>query len=91
VERALILSDSPHVRLWPLISTAEVKNGASACDRNEDILAKGFHRSVDDYKRKLLQEALRRTGGSKKEAAAALGLSPSNLSHLLKKLEIKTK
>ncbi len=89
VERAMALSDTSSLRLAPLISL-QGQQGKTALETGaSDLMPGDFHLSVDAYRRKLIREALSQAEGKKKEAARLLGLSPSNLSKMLKKLEIK--
>ncbi len=89
VERAMSLSDSACLKLEPMLlsSNGPATEGLDRSAEGLDFVPGGFQESLDNYKRKLVQEAMRRTGGTKKEAARLLGLSPSNFSHLLNKLE----
>jgi DNA-binding NtrC family response regulator/tetratricopeptide (TPR) repeat protein len=51
----------------------------------------GFHEKVEDYRRRLLVEALAATGGNRSAAARRLGMSRQNLSYLVRKLGIDVK
>ncbi len=96
VERAMVLSSSPCLKLAPMIAPGNEAGPAGTRTKTEDRSAAWvpeiepgtLDQSVEAYKRRLVQEAIRRAGGSKKEAARALGMSPSSLSYLLKKLQI---
>jgi len=85
VERAIALSDSPELNLVPMIFMDKSKEEAAADIQGMD-LPEGYQSLVQAYKRAIIQEAIRRAGGSKKEAARLLEISPSYLSQLLKKL-----
>ncbi|NQZ95353.1 MAG: hypothetical protein HRU01_02480 [Myxococcales bacterium] len=45
--------------------------------------------AVDDFKRRLVLRALERAGGNQTRAAAALGMHQSNLSRLMKTLDLR--
>ena len=87
VERAIALSDSPHLKLAHLLPV-EKNDGAAPGDGEPHPLAGGYFSSVEVYKKRLIEEAIRRAGGSKKEAARLLGMSPSYLSRLIKSLDV---
>ncbi|MEE8277182.1 MAG: sigma 54-interacting transcriptional regulator [Thermoanaerobaculia bacterium] len=48
----------------------------------------GYHQKVEDYRRRLVQEALTACSGNRAEAARRLGLSRQALSYLVRKLRI---
>jgi two-component system NtrC family response regulator len=48
----------------------------------------GYHEKVENYRRRLLVEALAATDGNRSAAARRLGMSRQNLSHLVRKLGI---
>jgi DNA-binding NtrC family response regulator len=48
----------------------------------------GYHEKVEDYRRRLLLEALAATNGNQSAAARRLGISRQNLSYLIRKLGI---
>jgi transcriptional regulator with GAF, ATPase, and Fis domain len=89
VERAMALADTPALRLSPLLSRKAEEAGVDVGPEISDMPLGPFHESVDAYRRRLIRAALQRTGGKKREAASLLGLSPSNLSKMLKKLDIE--
>jgi len=82
VERAIALSDSPDLNLAPMVFIDKSRE-ESYHDMN---LPMDYHLLVQTHKRAIIHEAIRRVGGSKKEAARLLGISPSYLSQLLRKL-----
>ena len=49
-----------------------------------------FYDAVSGYERRLIEEALRRTGGVQKQAAELLGLKPTTLNEKIKRLGIVT-
>jgi DNA-binding NtrC family response regulator len=51
----------------------------------------GYAEAVRAFKRRLVQEALARSGGSRTAAARALGLHPSNLMRMIRELGIEVK
>ena len=50
---------------------------------------KGYHATVENYKRQLLQDTLERTGGNQSKAADALDLPRTYLSRLLKNMGLR--
>lgn len=48
----------------------------------------GYAHAVERFKRELIESALREAGGSQAEAARRLGLHPSNLARMLRRLEL---
>jgi DNA-binding NtrC family response regulator len=86
IERTLILSGTGPLKLSSLVLG----------DSNEDWLFpvsfpadRSIHEVADDVKRSLIKEALRRSGGSKKEAARLLRISRFALAHQMKALAIQ--
>lgn len=49
----------------------------------------GYQESVDRFRRRLVENALRESGGNRNEAARLIGMDPSNLRALIKRLGIK--
>jgi len=94
VERAMALSDSSCLKLTHMLKLGpreEDPAGARPCARGPgpDLLAGNYEDSVQAARRRIVEEALSRAGGSKKEAARLLGVSSSGLSNLLKRLQIQ--
>ncbi len=86
LERSIMLSNSPAVQIMDLGSTSEVLSDWSHTiqfPKSESI--NDITRSM---KSKLVSEALRRSGGSKKGAAKLLGISRYSLKHYLKTLDL---
>jgi transcriptional regulator with GAF, ATPase, and Fis domain len=46
---------------------------------------------VEDYERRLVRTALRRTGGVQKRAAELLRMKPTTLHEIIKRLEIQSR
>ena len=82
IEHALIMgsSDSILPNELPVTLQAEddVKHGAS-----------GYHAAVSEFKKRLIQEAMRKSGENCTEAARMLGVHPNYLYRLIKKLGVK--
>jgi len=49
----------------------------------------GYQKSLDSFRRRLVEDALRESGGNRNEAARLLDMDPSNLRSLIKRLDIK--
>jgi transcriptional regulator with GAF, ATPase, and Fis domain len=48
-----------------------------------------YKQLVEDYERRLIRTALRRTGGVQKRAAELLKIKPTTLHEIIKRLEIR--
>jgi DNA-binding NtrC family response regulator len=59
--------------------------------RDDPWSAGGYAESVRVFKRRLLREALLRSGGSRPAAARRLGLHPSNLLRMVRELDVEAK
>jgi len=88
VERAMVFSDAPSLKLAPLIHVGGEPREPVSGQTVLHLLPGNYDESVETYKETLIRDALSRADGSKKEAARLLGMSPSNLSRLLKRLNI---
>jgi len=88
LERSLILSHGETIGVQHLVGMSETEGTASRLD-----LTKPLNRSLNDIlgetERGLIQEALRRSGGIKSEAARTLGISPFALARHMEKLGIR--
>jgi DNA-binding NtrC family response regulator len=73
MERVTVLAPAPKIQHWDL--PAEIRGGGSCGESEEDNLAA----AIADAGRKCIQRALQKTGGSKTESAALLGISRKNL------------
>jgi DNA-binding NtrC family response regulator len=73
VERVTVLAPAPKIQLWDL--PVEIRGGMHGGDSMEDNLAA----AVAEAERKCIERALQKTGGSKTESAAILGISRKNL------------
>jgi transcriptional regulator with PAS, ATPase and Fis domain len=91
VERAMLLYPGPHLKLtpqlFPVMDTA-TPDGERNGPEGSSFLQGDYYQSVEAFKRWVIQDAIRRAGGSKKEAAQLLGMAPSYMSRLLKNLEV---
>jgi len=90
IERAMVLSSGHSLNLtsylFPEKGTPSSEAGSPL--ENLPFPSGDYYSSVDAFKRWMIQDALRQTGGSKKEAARLLGMAPSYLSRLLKSLKV---
>ncbi len=73
LERVTVLAPAPKIQLWDL--PVEIRGSNYGGDSDEDNLAA----AVAGAERKCIQRALEKTGGSKTESAAILGISRKNL------------
>ncbi len=82
IEHALIMGSSDSILPSDLPETLqnedEVKHGAG-----------GYHDAVSEFKKRLIQEAMRKSGSNCTEAARMLGVHPNYLHRLIKKLGVK--
>jgi PAS domain S-box-containing protein len=88
LERSIILSGGKTIGVQHLVGMSETKGADSLLDH-----VKPLHRSLHDIlgetERALIQEALKRSGGKKSEAARTLGISPFALARHMDKLGIR--
>jgi DNA-binding NtrC family response regulator len=105
IERAVVLAGGPvigleelpeELREWGAQEQEEAGTGPSAPEVAvvpAPVLSSGklpsFHAAVREAKRRLIGEALERTGGHQTRAAELLGLTQPYLSRLMKSLRIK--
>jgi len=88
LERGLLLSQSEEVDVAHLPQElVEVPDA----DEARAATASGLNRQVEDFRRQVLWDALEQHQWRKKEAAAALGLSPRALSHYISKYDLDRK
>ena len=90
VQRAVILSEGATVgaeHLPPPLAGAAPAPAAHVPDPEE--APDGFHEAVRVFKRRLLAETLEAHGGSRKDAAEALGLNRTYLSRLLRQFDLQ--
>jgi DNA-binding NtrC family response regulator len=73
LERVSVLAPAPKIQLWDL--PVEIRGGHNGDDSKEDNLAA----AVAEAERKCIQRVLAKTGGSKTDSAAILGISRKNL------------
>jgi len=83
IERAMVLSagDEIGVESLPL--------QIAAGPRREAFRGKGFHSAVKEFKRWMIQDALKRSHGNQTKAAELLGLQRTYLAKLVRLLDIK--
>ena len=92
LERACILTSSPEI-LWfdlPEVLQHETEAGSGLPLFNGGLLPEEFHlRNVlASWERRIIEQTLTKTNGSKTEAARRLGLSKSDLSYKLSKYSL---
>jgi Nif-specific regulatory protein len=82
IEHALIMGSSDSILPVDLPETLQtgddIKHGTGS-----------YHDAVADFKKRLIQEAMRKSGASCTEAARMLGVHPNYLHRLIKKLGVK--
>jgi transcriptional regulator with GAF, ATPase, and Fis domain len=82
IEHALTMGSSDSILPIDLPETLHnedgVKHGAG-----------GYHDAVSDFKKRIIQEAMRKSGDNCSEAARMLGVHPNYLHRLIKKLKVK--
>lgn len=86
MHRAVIMSTDTVIRREDLM--LEQPGAPSPNELPPALLRLPFHRSVEVYKRMLLQHVIAKNNGSQVKAAVALNLQPSYLCRLCKKLAI---
>ncbi|HAV21370.1 MAG TPA: DNA-binding response regulator [Firmicutes bacterium] len=86
IERAVILMEGDTLDLSDLPD--EVVGGTKPVESEgqNEIEDRGFYDAVDDYKRKLIEEALERSDGVQAKAADLLGLKRTTLNEMMKRL-----
>ncbi len=82
IHRAVILSNSD--MLNPDNLPNEIKNG-----KPKEIKKGDFYEQVDDFKKQLILDALNKNKWLQKNAAESLGLKPTTLSELMKRMNIQ--
>jgi DNA-binding NtrC family response regulator len=86
IERAVVLTTESIIHLEDLpeqISASATVRGIS-CDEEKH----GYHAAVAEYRRKLIEDALRRTNGNQTKAAELLGLQRTYLARLIRNLDV---
>lgn len=83
VERAMVLSIGDQI--GPEDLPLQITTGP----RRESFRAKEFHEAVKEFKRWVIQDALKRSQGNQTKAAELLGLQRTYLAKLVRLLEIK--
>ncbi len=82
IEHALIMGSSDSI----------LPNDLPVTLQNEDDVKHGagdYHDAVSDFKKRIIQEAMRKSGDNCAEAARMLGVHPNYLHRLIKKLGVK--
>jgi two-component system NtrC family response regulator len=81
IERAVVVCDSPEIRLADL--SPDLAQGG------DEINVQSFDREVREFKSRLIQRTLAQTGHNKVEAARLLGIARSSLHRLIDELRIQ--
>ena len=89
LERALILSKGDRIRLNDLGLQESDKSGPGISFDSIPEEGLSFQEAVDDAKRLLIVQALDRSGGSIKDAAALLGMTRNSIDHHIRRLGIR--
>ena len=88
IERAIVLSKSKLITrntLPPFLLNRRPESGdIPAAEAGEQ----GFKEQIQDYQKKVILNALRRAKGVQKKAARSLGLKPTTLNEMIKRLKI---
>ncbi len=87
LERSLILCRGETIGVQHLVGMGETEKADSLVDPSKP-LNRSLHDILGETERTLIEEALRRSGGNKAEAARCLGISPFALARHMTKLEI---
>ncbi len=89
LERALMLSGSEKLTLRNLGITASESVAEDWAITTNFPSRQSLNEIVSDLKRGLIEEALRRTGGRRQEAARLLGISRYSLKHYMRSLNMR--
>jgi two-component system response regulator PilR (NtrC family) len=91
IERAIVLCGDDH-RIHRTLFPMEMTAGQEPLRVIEDVPDAGLSlkEAVADFERRLIVQALRKTGGNQKRAAQLLQLNATTLNEKLKRLEIDT-
>lgn len=84
IERAMVLSTEDQIGQEDL--PPQIASGP----RREPFRGKGFHGAVREFKRWMIQDALKQSQGNQTRAAELLGLQRTYLAKLLRLLEVKS-
>ena len=88
IERAVVLTKSKLItrnNLPPFLLDRRPGNKDIAADEEKE---RSFKEQTQDYQRKVILNALRRTKGVQKQAATSLRLKPTTLNEMIKRLKI---
>jgi transcriptional regulator with GAF, ATPase, and Fis domain len=85
IERAVVLGCSDRIVVDDLPQVVVEASEAAPSGQSEAL----FHRNVMETKRKLILEAIDRSGGNYTAAARLLGINPTYLHRLLKNLQLR--
>ena len=76
-------------RAAALAIDGEIRPEHFRIERSDDEPVGDYHRQVEDFRRRLVEDALAATDGNRSEAARRLGITRQALSYLVKSLGIK--
>ena len=86
IERAVVLTTESTIT--PEDLPEQIVESATARDASRGDEQPGYHAAVAEYKRELIEEALRRTNGNQTKAAELLGLQRTYLARLIRNFEV---
>jgi transcriptional regulator with GAF, ATPase, and Fis domain len=90
IERAVVLGTSDCILPEDLPEAMlDAQPRGTDADETSATLPLGYHRGVEDTKRRLILDAVERSGGNYTAAARLLGLNPTYLHRLLRNLNLK--
>ena len=89
IERAVVLGERDEVRPDDLPVHISGKRPGKRGRKSDVVLP--FHDAVEDYKKALIQDALKKTDGNSSRAAEALGLQRTYLARLITNLGLRRK
>jgi transcriptional regulator with PAS, ATPase and Fis domain len=88
IERAIVLTKSKLITrnsLPPFLLVYQPKGEALSAEEGKDL---AFKEQTQMYQKKIILNALRRAKGVQKKAAKSLGLKPTTLNEMIKRLKI---
>ena len=84
IERAIVLGKGE--KIGPEDLPSQVGDGSGP---QPDYARIGYHAAVEVFKRRVIEDALQRTGGNQSQAAERLGIQRTFLSRLLKRMGLR--
>jgi DNA-binding NtrC family response regulator len=86
IERAIVLGEDEEIHLHDLPET--IWETASATDETVDLTT--YEHAISEFKRRLVTQAMRDTGGNVSEAARRLGVHVTYLNRLIRTFDLRT-